>query len=155
MTRTAKQAEAERVSRTRAAMRAQALLMGWTPLDALGSYVTPDGHVVIVLRDGGRIEAELSASLPVARVENVPVALPKRVYAPKAWQASAWNRNRAQIIEAEATKASVIEQLTTALSADPSELHTKQLKQAVAVIEALPDSPDWYIHLPEAPETEG
>lgn len=149
MTRTPKQAEAERVSRTRAAMRAQALLMGWTPLDLLGAYVTPDNHVIIVTRDGGRVEAELSAPVGEARVENViPITRPKRVYAPKSWAAGTWNHTVESVRTQQLSKADVIAKLTEQDKGTDS----KQLKQALAVIDAMPDTPDWFAGLPVADE---
>lgn len=143
-----KRTQYERTSRDRAVMRAAAQLFGWQVLDVLGAYLTPENEVVVITKDGSRFGA---SARPVGDLPTAPPrpedGVPKRVYAPASWGATEWNSTVAALQKGKYTKDEVLERIRTGSVSD------KQKSQASKVIETLPDTPDWYTHLPLAEES--
>jgi hypothetical protein len=156
---TRKRTEYEAASRSRAMLRAQAQLNGWEVLDVLGAYLTPDGDVIVLTKDGRRYGVTVPFS-PVdpegERVKSVPTVSPparsRKVYAPKSWDPAKWNRNVETIRSEAMTKDDVIANFTEAADkqAETDPVAKKRLRHTIAVIQALPDAPDWYDSLPLA-----
>ena len=139
-------------SRKRAAMRAQATLMGWEPLDILGAY-RDGGNLIVVLRDETRIVASVVEQTPRPTPESAPVDevaahRQKKVYAPRSWDAERWNRVVEQLKSRDFSKDEARSEI-----AQGKTLDDKQKRHALAVIDAVPDVPDWYAHLPLAEES--
>lgn len=130
---------------------AQAELAGGVILDSTIAVLAPDGHYVIHLYDGTALHLELRpapGAVP-SRNEAKGTSSPK-VYAPKSWSPEIWNDNVRQIREGSMTKDDVILFLSNAAQEKNTPEAHKRAKQAIAVIQALPDVPDWYDHLPLA-----
>lgn len=142
-----KRSEYEATARTRAQLRAQAQLNGWEVLDVLGAYVTPDGECIVLTKDGRRYGVTIPAppvGFPVVEKKAV------KVYAPRSWDPAQWNSNVQIIREQAMSKQSVIDNLAeVAQKQNTPEAH-KRVRHAQAVIDALPDVPDWYELLPLA-----
>lgn len=68
MARHPKQNEYERNAANRHALRIQAAMFGWTKLDALASFLTPDGEVIVIDKDLNRYAATAEAEQLVAPV---------------------------------------------------------------------------------------
>lgn len=132
---------------------ASAELAGGVILDSTITVLAPDGHYVIYLHDDTTLHTVLrDAPLPVvesSRSKSKGTSSP-RVYAPKAWSPDVWNRNVEHIRSEAMTKDAVITWLADAAQGQNTPESHKQAKQAIAVIEALPDTPDWFDHLPLA-----
>lgn len=95
-------AEYQATYRQRTAFNAQAALLGWTKLDVLGSYLTPDGELIVLDKAGNRYsttgEAEALAPLEPKSpalsklIEAAPV--PVEEFGPR------WNASRQKTAEA-------------------------------------------------------
>lgn len=120
---------------------AEAEYAGATVLDASVVARARDGHYVIKLYDGSALH--LSAwEEPVSPAPAISIQAPKNI------PAARWNDAVRRWKEAGATKAQV-----RAVLKD-SDLNAKQKARAIAVIDALPDTPDWYAELPLADEND-
>ena len=160
MTRSPKQSTYERTARERGLMRAMAKLMGWTPIDALGAYLTTDNHVVVVARDGSRYSGDLSSPVEVPDgtrpAGNVTDMASKRVRVPSAWPESdtwpiTWNRFKDYAIEHNYSKRQYLANARELLAKhlkDDDKLQRKILTQMQAMTDALPDAPDWAQGIP-------
>lgn len=129
---------------------AEAEYAGATVLDVTVVARARDGHYVIKLYDGSAIHLS-EWDDPAA--EEAPEARPartasKKVYAPKNIPAARWNDAVRRWKEGSATKGQVRDALKE------SDLNAKQKARALAVIDALPDAPDWYAELPLADEND-
>lgn len=155
MARNPKARTYETTSRLRAGLKAQALLMGWTPIDAIGVYDTGEG-VVIMDREGGRhaYSGRMEAGTAEPATEHLPkpksTKEPKarKVYAPKSWNPASWNRNRETLIAKRYSKEQAVALLSEALERQPDPTNELRLKHFRAVCDALPDGPDWADLLP-------
>lgn len=127
---------------------AEAEYAGATVLDVTVVARARDGHYVIKLYDGTALHLDPWDEEPdsVVTAAAAPTSR-KRVYAPKNIPADRWNDAVSRWKEAGATKAQV-----RAVLKD-SDLNAKQKARAIAVIDALPDAPDWYAELPLAEDT--
>lgn len=147
----AKSSQYSATSRKRQAMRAQATLMGWEPLDLLGAYRDGD-TLIVILRDESRITAQVSQevarSTPESSVDEVSQRRQKKVYPPKSWPADKWNKAREQLIERQESKDGARE-----AAKYTKDITEKMRTHLLAVIDALPDTPDWYTLLPIADES--
>lgn len=145
----------ERASRSRAALRAQAQLLGWIDVPVLGVWRDEDGRLVIIERDGSRIVAEPVGTIAAQTPEDVADIAPKgkRVYAPKTWAPKAWNRMRDGFIGRPTPKSTVLAEMQKKRDAAEGD-DRKPFVQAIGVLEALPDGPDWAEHLPIAEVTD-
>lgn len=145
-----KRTQYERTSRERATMKAAAQLLGWQVLDILGAYLTPEGETVVITRDGKRYGASPRpvGDLPTAPAmpeDEVSARRQKKVYAPKSWDPSKWNGVVTALREQDFTKDEARRELANAKTLD-----AKQIRHALAVVDAMPDAPDWYAHMPVA-----
>jgi len=153
MTKDDKAAERQRRYRTREQAKARAIFAGATEIEIAWFGTNADGeHVAIdydgqpiplVVRDRKAIPEPVETELddPVVRRS----ARTKKVYAPKSWDAATWNKIVVQLQDQTPTKSAAIAALE-----DGKTIDDKQKRQAKAVIEAMPDAPDWYSHLPIA-----
>jgi len=123
---------------------AQAELAGAQILDVTIAALAADGHYVIRLYDGEDIHltAREAASPPVVSLKGTP-----KIYAPKSWDPANWNRIVGIMQSSQMSKEDALSQL-----AEGKTLDDKQKAQAIAVLNALPDTPDWYDLLPLAKE---
>lgn len=129
---------------------AQAELAGGVILDSTIAVLAPDGHYVIHLYDGTALHLELRptpGAVPSGAAKGTPSP---KVYAPKSWTPATWNDNVRQIREGSMSKDDVILFLSNAAQEKNTPDAHKKAKQAIAVIQTLPDVPDWYDHLPLA-----
>lgn len=154
--------------RVRQQARAQAVFAKATEIELAWFGVNRDGEHIAIGMDGKPIQlivrvdsqtrAVQSAPEPKptepdpapAIPENViPLSKPKRIYMPKSWTPDKWS----VIVEAAQNqrmpKSVFIEKMQSIRGLDD-----KQRKHAVAVAQALPDTEDWYTHLPAADVTE-
>lgn len=143
---TAAQRQAE--YRARKTAQAEAKFAGATEIRIAWFGVNKDGHHVAIGYDGQPIELVVPKSddSPVATSQaQVNPSKPTKVYAPKSWDADKWNQVVSQIQETDLTKEQAISQLSQGKTLDE-----KQRRQSVAVVEAMPDAPDWHASLPLA-----
>lgn len=133
--------------RSRTQLRAMATLLGWRLMDIAGVFDTGSGTYVIVEHDGSRVEL---SPVEGASAVSAPATPHRKLTAPKSWNPIKWNTNVKAITEKQLTKADTIAQLhEIAKTSDAPDL-PKRLRQAEAVFEACPDTPDWYLSLPMA-----
>lgn len=130
--------------------RAAALQSGSTWLDVLAATVSADGtELVVITLDGARYAGKITLDPSPDGPEPVKG---KRVFVPKSWDADIWNENVRQIQAHGYTKEEVLKFVTDAANkkadTDPDAL--KRAKHLEAVLNALPDAPDWYASLPLA-----
>ena len=64
MPRSPRQSEYERTARDRAALQAQATLLGWTKLEVLSAYLDGDGELVVIDKERARY-GTLASSIQV------------------------------------------------------------------------------------------
>lgn len=85
MGRSIKAAEYERVSRLRKVYDVQANLLGWTKLDVLASYLTPEGELVVFDRQEGRHSGPAlpEVSMPARPALVEPHDSPASEYGPR------------------------------------------------------------------------
>lgn len=133
---------------------AQAELAGATILDPTLVAIDPsDGHYVVRTYDGETLHLVLREKVARPTPESAPVDevaahRQKKVYAPRSWDPARWNK-AVEILQGQAfTKPNAREAI-----ANTANLSEKQIKHAHAVIDALPDVPDWYASLPVADES--
>lgn len=151
-----KQTERQKRYHVRKKAQAMALFAHATEIELAWFGVNRDGEHIAIGYDGKPIElvVRAGATLPdLPRPEDTPVdevsaQRQKRVYAPKSWDASRWNKGRAQIIDEKMTKERAHE-----AAEHTKNITDKQRKHLLAVIDALPDTPDWYTLLPVADES--
>lgn len=142
--------------------QAMALLGGGTEIELAWFGTNADGHHVaidmngqrvdLVTRQGGAVIGDGRLSPDDTPVEPLTTPSPstkqKRVYAPKSWPADKWDKAVEILREKTYTKPDAREAIT-----HTANLNEKQIKHAHAVIDAVPDVPDWYSHLPVATES--
>lgn len=151
-----KQTERQKRYHVRKKAQAMALFAHATEIDLAWFGVNRDGEHIAIGYDGKPIEliVRAGATLPDlpkpedAPVEEAPAQRQKRVYAPKSWDASKWNTVVKRLREQDYTKDEARAELSQATKIDP-----KQIKHALAVIDAVPDTPDWYTAMPMADES--
>lgn len=129
-----KRTEYERTSRARAEMRAAATLLGWSVLDVLGAYLTPENEVVVVTRDGQRYGAKVST--PQSMANSEPVKAPEPV-----------DTKLAKSVLKAAEKIPDRDELLARLKSRLEEV--PENARAIALIDTLPDTPDWVDSLRE------
>jgi len=149
----AKSAERQKRYRQREKIRAQATFANAIEIEIAWFGINAEGQHVAIGYDGKSIP--LIVATPATQVEPVPTTIhasvkPRTVYAPKSWNPAIWNDNVRQIREGSMTKDDVISFLSDAAQEKNTPDAHKRAKQAIAVIQALPDVPDWYDHLPLA-----
>lgn len=133
---------------------AQAELAGATILDPTLVAIDPsDGHYVVRTYDGETLhlvlrEAVARPTPEAAPVDEVAAHRQKKVYAPRSWDAEKWNRVVEQLKSRDFSKEEARSEI-----AQGKTLDDKQKRHALAVIDAVPDVPDWYAHLPLAEES--
>lgn len=159
-------ANAQRVARHRMKKDIERLgrMNGWTLIPDATVFVAPNGTTVVVGLDGARIQLVLDPAFDhvggeastLASSQPRAAVMPggRRIYAPKSWAPARWNANRAAIIERQMTKAEVLADLRAAAEKSDKPNVAKQTKHMQAVLEALPDTPDWYLSIPVADEPE-
>ena len=153
MTRDAKQAERQRRYHVRKKAQALAVLGGGTEIELAWFGTNANGEHVAIGMDGQRIDlvaiTGATFGVPETPVEERPetkaAEQTKKVYAPKSWDAEKWDEIRAKIIDMQLTKDSVRRQFREGKTLDD-----KQKRQAIAVVDAMPDTADWYVNLPTA-----
>lgn len=119
---------------------AQAELAGAQILDITIAARAHDGHFVIRLYDGDDLHLDLRAELPPVKPEKAA-----KFYAPKSWDPAKWNGVVATMRDKTFTKEDAHKGIDQGVSIDD-----KQKRQAKAVVDAMPDAPDWYAYLPLA-----
>lgn len=129
--------------------------MGWEHTDIVSVYVRPDGVHIAMDSSSKRVPLLSEQFVKVDAPELVPVeAQPAkpRVYAPKSWDADKWNGNIKIIREQAMTKQQVLDSWAEIAQKQNTPDAHKRVKHATAVVNALPDTPDWYELLPLADE---
>lgn len=141
---------------------AQAELAGAEILDVTIAAIDPsDGHYVIRLFDGTSLHLDLREKVarptpdadPVdevgarraSKVSSESAPKPKKVYAPKSWEPGKWNMVVGNLRAQDYSKDEARAEISKA-----TKLSAQQVKHALAVIDAVPDTPDWYDHVPLA-----
>lgn len=146
-----KTAERQRRYRVREQAKARAIFAGATEVEIAWFGLNSDGEHVAIDYSGQPIPliVRTRQSTPPEPVEThldeVSAKRAKKVYAPKTWEPATWNQIVGQIQEQTGTKDATIKSLQAGTKIDD-----KQKRQALAVIEAMPDTPDWYASLPLA-----
>ena len=159
-----KQSERQRRYHARKKAQAMALFAHATEIELAWFGVNRDGEHIAIGYDSKPIDLVVRAGAtlpetpkPEDSVDEVSVkraAREKKVYAPKSWSASGWNEWVHMLHDiAEKGTTDVSKERVIANLRGWDKLNAKMLSQAVAVIEALPDVPDWYAHLPLAEES--
>lgn len=148
-----KTAERQRRYRIREQARSRALFAGATEIDIAWFGTNADGEHVAIDYDGKPIPLIVRTPTPVdaepvtTQVDPRKPAKPSKVYAPRSWEASKWNRVVEQLRAQHYSKENALSEMNSGATLDD-----KQKRHAVAVIDATPDVPDWYDHLPTAEE---
>lgn len=144
-----KAADRQRRYRIREQARARALFAGATEIDVAWFGVNAEGeHVAIDYNGQSIVLIAPKRANPVDPSNVTPIhAKGPKIYAPKSWDPARWNGVVQQIRTSGATKEQTLSQVDSGTTIDD-----KQKSQARAVINALPDVPDWYDHLPLAKE---
>lgn len=145
MARHPKQSEYERVSRQRALLSAQAVLLGWTKLDTLDAYLTHEDELVVIDKELRRYsttdEAEtlISPDVPVGaegKAIVTPADVPAAEFGPR-WQ------KLLPIISKELDGGSLdLSTADRAKALENMELLAASLLRAVQVLREH-DGPDW------------
>ena len=153
-----KQSERQRRYHVRKKAQAMALFAHATEIDLAWFGVNRDGEHVAIGYDGKPIDLVVRAGAtlpetpkPEDSVDEVSVkraAREKKVYAPRSWDAEKWNRVVEQLKSRDFSKDEARSEI-----AQGKTLDDKQKRHALAVIDAVPDVPDWYAHLPLAEES--
>lgn len=168
---------AERMTRYRQRQQldATARALGWTTSPVEAVYVTPQGTTVALGIDGARIPLTLDPTFdtvgaPASTVGSIsavstaesgqveiagvrpPDAWPRELAWPQSWNAA--------VKQAEGrSKAEWLDSLTTWIHkhAESTKLARQIVRQLTAMVNALPDTPDWHSTIPTLPvaETEG
>ena len=141
------QAQYERVSRQRALLSAQAVLLGWTKLDTLDAYLTHEDELVVIDKELRRYsttdEAEtlISPDVPVG-AEGKAIVTPADV--PAAEFGPRWQAMRAKISYALQDDVGALDLSTAdrAKALENMELLAASLLRAVQVLREH-DGPDW------------
>lgn len=145
----ADRAEQQRIRRLREKLRLAAEFSGATTIPVAWFGHDKHGEFFAIGLDGKRIEctpihtAPASGTTEPVVVNNVTLspAPTKRLYPPKALTRETYEKNVKLIRDGHGTKAQVHKEL-----ADNPE---KGWKQFLALVDALPDGPDWADHFPE------
>lgn len=154
----AKAAERQRRYRIREKARAQARFAGATEIPLAWFGITSAGTHFAIDADGNTLQLIVKAP-PVVSTEPVsdqvtndhtaPVeAKPKRLYPPKAMPRETYEDLVTKIRSQDRSKNSVHTQLDT-VAENPEHSGNKAAKQFLALIDALPDGPEWAEHFPE------
>lgn len=150
---------AQRRYAVRKKAQAMALLGGGTEIELAWFGTNADGHHVAIDMNGQRVDlvTRQGAVIGDGRLspDDTPVepsATPKqkKVYAPKSWPATNWNALVADVRDKEGrlTKETVKQAYRKFQG-----ITEKMVTHADAVLDNLPDVPDWADHLPLATES--
>lgn len=138
-----KQADRQRRYRAREKAKAQAVMAGASEIELAWFGINLDGKYVAIPYDGKSIV--LTPAVPKAPAEPVEDEPAKKVYVPKVWPADRWNKLVHEVREKKITHANMLGNFK---KWEDTELN----RTLLAVVKAIPDTPDWYMHLPLAPE---
>lgn len=153
MTDKSKQSERQRRYHVRKKAQAMALFAHATEIELAWFGVNRDGEHIAIGYDGQPIDliVRAGATLPdlpapeTAPVDELATRRQKKVYAPKSWPADKWNMVVVSLREQDFTKDEARKSIEKGKTLDD-----KQKRHALAIIDAVPDVPDWYDHLPVA-----
>lgn len=148
----AERAEQQRIRRLREKMRLAAEFSGATTIPVAWFGHDKHGEFFAIGIDGKRIDC---TPIPTAPANGTPESAPvapqvtnehhvplsrKKFYAPKAMPRETYEKNVMLIRKGNGTKAQVHKEI--------GDTPDKGGKQFLALVDALPDGPDWYMHFP-------
>lgn len=149
-----KAAERQRRYRVREQAKARALFAGATEVEIAWFGLNAEGQHVAIDYDGNAIPLNVipaaGHTIPSVETKMAPTDKPVKIYAPKSWTPSVWNSNVERIREAAMGRQEVLDWFAESAAKTNTPQAHKQARQGIAVVEALPDTPDWFDHLPLA-----
>lgn len=143
-------AERARRYRKRKHVTDLALMNGWSETDVIAVFVNKRGEHIAIDSNGRRVDLVVRAEVPhvAEQVRNDHATPTKRLYPPKAMRREVYEKNVQSIQENNGTKEQVRNEIGKSIDATEDESGKKAGKQFLALVDALPDGPDWHQNFP-------